>query len=329
MCDGGVATWNRSSGPRPSAAHQCDVARPIDACVWRTALGNPVVPELKTRITSSAAPASAPGGRRRPWASAASRAVGSSRSVTASPPRRSASSEAAAPSATAWRGPAVSSKAWSTSAAFHAGLRSTPAAPSLLMALTVTTNSGRFAIITATRSPRPTPRSTRCRAKALPSPSRSRNDQRSSPARMASRSPYRSAARSSPPCTSVAIGNIVLGFRDRRQHRSNVGFAGERRRRGREPEARVQDAWGRRAGGRAPHRCTAPDRHRARRSGSGAPRVGRPGGRRSQAGGPRRRPGRVRVTHVQGDLLESSWDASPELDTWIERARDVLRPPGG
>ncbi len=33
--------------------------------------------------------------------------------------------------------------------------------------------------------------------------------------------------------------------------------------------------------------------------------------------------------HVQGDLLESSWDASPELDGWIERARDVLRPPGG
>jgi hypothetical protein len=28
-------------------------------------------------------------------------------------------------------------------------------------------------------------------------------------------------------------------------------------------------------------------------------------------------------------LLESSWDASPELDTWIERAWDVLQPPGG
>jgi FMN reductase len=28
-------------------------------------------------------------------------------------------------------------------------------------------------------------------------------------------------------------------------------------------------------------------------------------------------------------LLESSWDASPGLDTWIERARDVLRLPGG
>jgi FMN reductase len=28
-------------------------------------------------------------------------------------------------------------------------------------------------------------------------------------------------------------------------------------------------------------------------------------------------------------LLESSWDASPELDAWIERARDVLCLPGG
>jgi FMN reductase len=28
-------------------------------------------------------------------------------------------------------------------------------------------------------------------------------------------------------------------------------------------------------------------------------------------------------------LLESSWDASPELDAWIERAWDVLRLPGG
>jgi FMN reductase len=28
-------------------------------------------------------------------------------------------------------------------------------------------------------------------------------------------------------------------------------------------------------------------------------------------------------------LLESSWDASPELDAWVERSRDVLRLPGG
>jgi FMN reductase len=28
-------------------------------------------------------------------------------------------------------------------------------------------------------------------------------------------------------------------------------------------------------------------------------------------------------------LLESSWHASPELDVWVERSRDVLRLPGG
>jgi FMN reductase len=27
-------------------------------------------------------------------------------------------------------------------------------------------------------------------------------------------------------------------------------------------------------------------------------------------------------------LLESSWEASAELDTWVEHAREVLRPPG-
>jgi len=31
-----------------------DVARPIDMCVWRTAFGKPVVPELKTSTQSLA-----------------------------------------------------------------------------------------------------------------------------------------------------------------------------------------------------------------------------------------------------------------------------------
>ena len=53
MCDGGVATWNRSSGPSPRAATQWSVARPSEAWVWRTALGRPVVPELNTRTASS------------------------------------------------------------------------------------------------------------------------------------------------------------------------------------------------------------------------------------------------------------------------------------
>ena len=54
MWDGGVATWNRSSGPRPKAAHQSVVACRIEACVCRTALGSPVVPELNTSTASSA-----------------------------------------------------------------------------------------------------------------------------------------------------------------------------------------------------------------------------------------------------------------------------------
>ena len=39
MCDGGVAIWNRSSGPSPRAWHQCAVPRAMEAWVWRTAFG--------------------------------------------------------------------------------------------------------------------------------------------------------------------------------------------------------------------------------------------------------------------------------------------------
>ena len=211
MCDGGVATWKRSSGPRPRAAHQWAVAWPIDRCVWRTALGSPVVPELKTRITSSASERSDRRRRRGRWVgtgrgpSAAPRAAASSRSVTAAAPRRSASSAAAGPSATAWQG-VVRPRAWSTSTAFHAGLNSTAAAPILLMAWTTATNSTRFDVITATRSPGPTPCATRWRANALARSSRSPKDQRSSPIRTASRSPKRSAARSRPRCIRVDAG---------------------------------------------------------------------------------------------------------------------------
>ena len=53
MCEGGVATWNRSVGPRPSVWHQCAVPWPIERCVWRTAFGRPVVPELNTSTASS------------------------------------------------------------------------------------------------------------------------------------------------------------------------------------------------------------------------------------------------------------------------------------
>src|SRR5262245_42176449 len=128
--------------------------------------------------------------------------MGWSRSVTPSSPSRSASSATAGPSATAWRG-SVSPSAWSTSATFHAGLSSTAAAPSLLTAWTTATNSTRFDVITATRSPARTPWAVRWRANELARPSTSRNDQRLSPARTASRSPKLSAARSSPPCMRV------------------------------------------------------------------------------------------------------------------------------
>ena len=62
MCDGGVATWKRSSWPRPSAVTQWAVPRSIDPCVCRTALGRSVVPELKTRAASSVSCTAAEGG---------------------------------------------------------------------------------------------------------------------------------------------------------------------------------------------------------------------------------------------------------------------------
>ena len=84
MCDGGVATWNRSSGPRPSASHQCAVAWAIERCVCRTAFGSPVVPELNTSTASSVSRTSPAGCGVRPPARAASSAGWSSRSVTRS-----------------------------------------------------------------------------------------------------------------------------------------------------------------------------------------------------------------------------------------------------
>ena len=96
--------------------------------------------------------------------------------------------------------------------------QSTAAAPSLLVASTAMRNSTRLAVITATRSPVPTPRAARWRAKALLAPSMSANDQRSSPLRTASRSPNREAARRRASCIrAAAIGNILLHFEIDRQ----------------------------------------------------------------------------------------------------------------
>ena len=105
MCDGGVATWNRSSGPRPRAAHQSVVARPIEAWVWRTALGRPVVPELKTRTASSPSSTGAEPTGSRETAARAAVVAGSSRSMTAAVPRASESNGPVAASTTACRAP--------------------------------------------------------------------------------------------------------------------------------------------------------------------------------------------------------------------------------
>ena len=131
MWEGGVATWKRSSGPRPRTERQCSVAWPMESCVWRTAFGSPVVPELKTRMASAVPPGASESGRSRLCAKG-SFAV-SSRSVTPPAPSDRARSAAASASATACTGP-VSSSACPTSVDFHAGLRSTEAAPSLLTA---------------------------------------------------------------------------------------------------------------------------------------------------------------------------------------------------
>ena len=147
-------------GTEAESVHQCTVAWPIEQWVWRTALGSPVVPELKTRTASSAAgdPAGCgPGAGCRRTGSV----DGSSRSVTASGaqafgqqrrPRRRRPPRAP--------GRSVRGRG-RTSAAFQAGLSSTAAAPSLLMAWTATMNSTRLAVISATRSPAATPRAAR------------------------------------------------------------------------------------------------------------------------------------------------------------------------
>ena len=53
MCTGGVAIWKRSRSVSPSAVLQCSTAWPSERCVWRTAFGKPVVPELNTSTASA------------------------------------------------------------------------------------------------------------------------------------------------------------------------------------------------------------------------------------------------------------------------------------
>ena len=167
MCDGGVATWKRSSWPSPSAVTQCAVPRSMDRWVWRTALGRSVVPELKTKTASSV---SLHGDRRgRRVAGAVDHGGGARRRRgRGRRPRRAARPAGRRPARRRRRSGARSGRrAVPTSSAFQDELSMTGAAPTLLAAWTVTTNSGRFDVMTATRSPRPTPRSPRCCASAL------------------------------------------------------------------------------------------------------------------------------------------------------------------
>ena len=136
MCDGGVATWNRSSSVSPRTAIQCWVPAASDACVCTTAFGIPVVPDENTRIASSSCELAAESDGFRPIL----RPVGRVSSVMSSLG-------------------SVSARAWSTSRSFQAGLINTDEAPSDEIALTAKTNSTRLVSWSATRSPGPTPSS--------------------------------------------------------------------------------------------------------------------------------------------------------------------------
>ena len=52
MCDGGVMICMRSADDSCNASRQCRTATANAPWVWRTALGMPVVPELKTNKAS-------------------------------------------------------------------------------------------------------------------------------------------------------------------------------------------------------------------------------------------------------------------------------------
>ena len=195
MCDGGVATWNRSSGPRPRAAHPVaggDRERAVGVAHRLRHPGGAGAEHEDRLVVGAVAPAVEPARGRTPSAARGGRVVevesplGAERAgehLDARPRRRSPCAGS------------VSDRAWPTSAAFHAGLSSTAAAPSLLIACTTTMNSTRLVSITATRSPGP-PRCSRGGGRRrCSSPSSSAQVQRSSPARIATRSPRRSAAR--------------------------------------------------------------------------------------------------------------------------------------
>ena len=203
MCEGGVATWNRSSGPSPRAAHQCAVACPMESWVWRTALGRPVVPELKTSTDSAPSRhVHAPGpARPAPRRTAGGRLVvevGHRRRARAAPASKRCGPRRRPRRARARSAPARAP----TSALFHAGLRS-----GRRRHPTCSRRARRPRTRPGWPSSRPpgrpgrTPASARCRAKRVAPcvelARRSRSGRR--PGRRA-RSSKRPAARSSPRC---------------------------------------------------------------------------------------------------------------------------------
>ena len=225
MCDGGVATWKRSSGPSPEGRAPVGGGVAEGPVGVAHGLGQPGGARAEHEdhvVVLGGAGAGGPGSAGGRGRGGGRRVVEVGDGVAAQPVGEQRGRRAVGHGEAGRR---VSPRAWSTSTAFQAGLNSTAAAPTLLTAWTAATNSTRLAVITATRSPGPAPRATRWRAMLLASPSRSPKDQRSSPALTASRSPKRSAASSRPRCIRVAIGNIVLRWRDRRQHGPRVGFA--------------------------------------------------------------------------------------------------------
>ena len=209
----GSGRRGRGRGRRTSGA----VAWPIERWVWRTALGSPVVPELKTRTASSVSRASRPRGRPVAGCGRRSTAVvaGSSRSVTC------VAAERARRAARRRRrrrrrgtGAVSSSGVVDLDAPSRPGSAARRRRPSLLMACTATTNSTRLVVITATRSPGPTPAAGEVAGEGVgcrPSRSAKRPARRRRPGRRPGRRTGRPPARGRGACrTPPVIGNIVL-----------------------------------------------------------------------------------------------------------------------
>ena len=226
MCEGGVATWKRSSGPRPSTVDPVVRGQAHGAVGVAHRLGQPGGPRAEDQDRLVVPPRVRLGPRA--GLGRGPRPVRPRRRRDRSPGRRPsspASRAAASPSATAWTGP-VRSRAWPTSTAFQAGLSSTAAAPSLLRPWTATMNSARLAIIRATRSPRADALGRQVAGEGVAQLVEVPERPARSPRQDGARSPNAAAARSSASCIrELAIGNILLLFEIDRQQSADVHFS--------------------------------------------------------------------------------------------------------